>query len=81
MQLYLIQAHVDAGEGTQPFWARSWKSSQADASKERTRFVDFYGLKRSEVSITAIEVDTRKEALIHLLNRICTQTNGKLSLD
>lgn len=78
MQLYLIEAHVTTAD--QPFWARSWKASKADASKERTRFAEVYGLKRKDIEIKEVDIDTRKEGLLIALNKISNQTDGALAL-
>ena len=78
MQLYLIEAHVTTAET--PFWARSWKASKADASKERTRFAEVYGLKRKDIEIKEVDIDTRKEGLLIALNKISGQTDGALAI-
>lgn len=78
MKLYLIEAHVTTAD--QPFWARSWKAAKADASKERTRFAEVYGLKRGDIKVQELDLDTRKEGLLIALNKISNQTDGALAL-
>lgn len=79
MQLYLTQTHVTK-DTSNPFWARQWDKSAADASKTRTKFIETYEVKRKDVTTTAVEVGTRKEPLLELLNKISSVNDGAVEL-
>lgn len=70
MQLYVVECHVGLPGTEGHKFIRTWKTSQGDASKERTRLMGEHGLKRADIEVTAVEVDVRKEGLIKFLNTL-----------
>lgn len=68
MKLYLIEAPVNNTEF--PYWARTWAASQGEAAATRARYTSVLNVPRKDIRTTAIEVDTRKEGLLLLLNSI-----------
>lgn len=53
-----------------------WASSQEAAVKERMKVCEEHGVKRGDVSIDAVEIDTTKAGLIGWLNAQFTRDNG-----
>ena len=74
MKLYLIEAPVDNAET--PYWARTWVASQGEAAATRARYTSTLSVPRKDIRTTAIEVDTRKEGLLLLLNSISNTRDG-----
>lgn len=76
MKLYLVEAPVKAAEP--PYWARTWVTSQADAATTRARYISDLYVERKDIRTTDIEVDTRKDGLLPLLNQLSNQRDGYL---
>ena len=68
MKLYLIEALVTPAETT-PYVARTWTVSQAEAASTRARYTSL-GVARKDIRTNALDVDTRKEGLVTLLNQL-----------
>ena len=69
MKLYLIEALVTPAETT-PYVARTWAVSQAEAASTRARYTSELGVARKDIRTNALDVDTRKEGLVALLNQL-----------
>ena len=69
MKLYLVEALVTPAETT-PYVARTWVASQAEAASARARYTSELGVARKDIRTTALDVDTRKEGLVALLNQL-----------
>lgn len=76
MKLYLIEAPVNNTEF--PYWARTWAASQGEAAATRARYTSVLNVPRKDIRTTAIEVDTRKEGLLLLLNSMAGVREGYL---
>ena len=76
MKLYLIEAPVNNTEF--PYWARTWVASQGEAAATRARYTSVLNVPRKDIRTTAIEVDTRKEGLLLLLNSMAGVREGYL---
>lgn len=76
MKLYIVEAPVKAAEP--PYWARTWVTSQADAATTRARYISDLYVERKDIRTTDIEVDTRKDGLLPLLNQLSNQRDGYL---
>lgn len=74
MKLYLVEAPVKNAE--QPYWARTWVASQAEAAATRARYTAELDVARKDIRTTAFELDTRKEALLPTLNQITNVRDG-----
>ena len=68
MKLYLVEAFV--AQADPPYHARTWVASQAEAASVRARYTSELGAARKDIRTTAFDVDTRKEGLVTLLNRL-----------
>lgn len=69
MKLYLIEALVTPAETT-PYVARTWVVSQAEAASTRARYTAELGVARKDIRTNALDVDTRKEGLVNILNQL-----------
>ncbi len=74
MKLYIVEAPVK--EAATPYWTRTWVASQGDAATTRARYTSDLGVARKDIRTTAVEVDTRKEALIPFLTKFSNTTSG-----
>lgn len=74
MKLYIIEAPVK--EAATPYWARTWTTSQSEAAAIRARYTSDLGVARKDIRTSAVEVDTRREALIPFLNKISNTVDG-----
>lgn len=74
MKLYLIEAFV--AKADTPYYARTWTVSQAEAASTRARYTSELGVPRSGIRTTPVDIDTRKDALVPLLNLISSNTDG-----
>ena len=76
MKLYIIEGRISGG--LSPKFARKWVSTQSDAATTRKEFNQVLEIPRSAIRTTTVEVDTRKEALVPLLNKLTTSTGDYL---
>lgn len=74
MKLYIVEAPVK--EAAAPYWARTWATSQSEAATVRARYTSDLGVARKDIRTSAVEVDTRREALIPFLNKISNTVDG-----
>lgn len=68
MKLYLVEAFV--AQADSPYVARTWVVSQAEAASTRARYTSELGVARKDIRTIALDVDTRKEGLVTLLNQL-----------
>lgn len=68
MKLYLIEAFV--AKADTPYVARTWAVSRAEAASTRARYTSELGVARKDIRTNALDVDTRKEGLVTLLNQL-----------
>lgn len=76
MKLYCVEAPIKSAEV--PYWARAWVTSGAEASKTRSRYTGELEVARKDIRTTEVEVDTRKDGLVVLLNQISNTRDGYL---
>ena len=76
MKLYIVEAPVK--DTATPYWARTWVASKGDASAARARYTSELGVARKDIRTTDVEVDTRKDSLLPLLNQLSNQRDGYL---
>ena len=74
MKLYIVEAPVK--EAATPYWARTWTTSQSEAATVRARYTSDLGVARKDIRTTAVDVDTRREALVPFLTKISNTANG-----
>lgn len=77
MKLYLIEAKVD---DEPPYTARKWVTSKSDAAAARNEFNTTLQVLRKDIKTTEVEVDTRKDGLVPLLNHISNKRDGFFEL-
>ena len=51
-------------------------TSQSEAATVRARYTSDLGVARKDIRTTAVDVDTRREALVPFLTKISNTTNG-----
>ena len=76
MKLYIVEAPVK--DTATPYWARTWVASKGDAAAARARYTAELSVARKDIRTSEVEVDTRKDGLLPLLNRLSGTRDGYL---